>query len=180
MIPSGLTDNNIEFFAKDGELYSLQDGTRYRYPELPESHIDFLSNMLMDDTSAQDTMTGIPVANRIKIYGICRFGGCNFTPDASDEGDCIDMHEYYECGIRGVCPFEGKRCKDIVMPAGVLTSHMLKMMLLVTAGLINKEIADKLSIAKKTVDNTLVTITSRIGGRNRADIVRFVKERGIS
>lgn len=179
MIPSGLIDKNIEFFALDGELFSLQDGIRYRYPEMPEDHLMFLRNMLTEDTTAGNTLDGIPLANRLKIYGICRFGACNHIPDSTEEGDCADQNEYYDCGIRGVCPHEGKRCKDIVMPNGVLTAHMIKIIKLVAEGFIDKEIASKLGISVNTVNNHLATIITRTVSRTRVDITRFAKERGI-
>lgn len=179
MIPSGLTDNNIEFFAKDGELYSLQGGNKYKYPDLPQEHIEFLSNMLMEDTTGQDTLSGIPIYSRLKLYGICRFGACNNMPDSDENMTCLDNNEYFDCGIRGTCPYEGKRCKDIVMPGGLLTVHLIKIIKLIASGYIDKEIADKLEISVNTVNNHVANIISRIGGRTRVDITRFAKERGI-
>jgi len=179
MIPAGLTDLNIEFLAKDGQLYSIQDGVRYRYPTMPEPHINFLQETLEDDPEAKQTLLQYNPHDQVKLYGICRFGACNGTPDASESYECIDHHEYYDCGHRGECPFEGKRCKEMKVLNGVLTPHMIKIVALIGKGHINKEIADLMKIAENTVANHLATIISRIGVRTRVDVAVFAKEKGI-
>lgn len=179
MIPAGLTDMNIEFFAKDGDLFSIQDGKTYRYPEMPHAHTQFLIDRLVEDPSGQKTMIGIPVDQKLKIYGVCRFGACNHIPDSSENGECQDHQEYYDCGIRKRCPFEGKRCKEILTENGILTSHQVQIMILVAKGLLNKEIADVMEISESTVANHIASISVKINGRNRVDIAMYVKERGI-
>jgi DNA-binding CsgD family transcriptional regulator len=179
MIPAGLTDNNLEFFSLNGELYSLSNGIRHQIPECPVEHLQFLQNQLDADPIAQETLTNVPDDHKLKVYGICRFGACNSTPDGVDN-NCIDKTEYFDCGIRGRCEFEGKRCKELVTDAGVLSFRQLQIMILVSRGLLNKEIADQLNISENTVANHLANIHPKIGGRTRVDIATFVKERDIA
>lgn len=180
MIPSGLLDSNIEFFSQDGELFSIQDGTRYQFPHMPVKHLDFLEQVYLDDTTGQKTVEHLIPTNRVKVYSICRFGGCNSTPDATSVGDCMDNAEYFDCGIRGNCPHEGKRCKEIVAERGVISPRQLEIMKLVAEGLFNKEIADRLQISENTVANHLANIFDKLGDRSRVVITSFIKERGIS
>lgn len=180
MIPAGLADKNIEFFAQDGELYSIQDGKRYVFPSLPEEHTQFLLKMYQDDKIGQQTVLHLTPISRIKAYSICRFGGCNATPDLTQDGDCMDPSEYFDCGIRGNCPHEGKRCKEIVAERGVISPRQLEIMKLVAEGLFNKEIADRLQISESTVANHLANIFDKLGDRSRVVITSFIKERGIA
>lgn len=179
MIPAGLTDNNIEFFAVGRELYSIQDGKRFQYPDIPQKHAMFLIQELEADPIAQETLVSIPDEDKIRVYGICRFGACNATPDFT-ESECTDNNEYFDCGIRGRCEFEGKRCKELVIDSGILSFRQLQIMILVANGKINKEIADILHISENTVANHMVNIHQKIGGRTRVDIATFIKERGIA
>ena len=179
MIPSGLTDSNLEFFAHGRELFSLQNGNRYHYPDMPAEHLEFLQQTLELDTTGLETLNDVPEEDKIRVYGICRFGGCNATPDSSD-GECIDKSEYFDCGIRGRCQFEGKRCKELSTVNGILSFRQLQIMILVASGHINKEIADRLHISENTVANHLANIHQKIGGRTRVDITAFVKERSIA
>jgi DNA-binding CsgD family transcriptional regulator len=180
MIPAGLADKNIEFFAQDGELYSIQDGKRYKFPEMPDEHLSFLLKMYDEDLTGNQTVQHLTPKSRLKVYSICRFGGCNATPDLTSEGDCMDPSEYYDCGIRGTCPYEGKRCKEIVAERGVISPRQLEIMKLVASGLFNKEIADQLQISESTVANHLANIFDKLGDRSRVVITSFIKERGIA
>jgi len=178
MIPAGLTDSNLEFFAHGRELFSLQSGNRYQFPDMPAEHLIFLQQTLDEDTVAQETLATVPEDEKLRIYGICRFGGCNSIPDSTD-GECTDQSEYFDCGIRGRCEYEGKRCKEVVTYQGVITLRQLQIMILVSRGLLNKEIADQLNISEHTVANHMANIFVKIGGRNRVDISNFIKEKGI-
>lgn len=180
MIPAGLIDSNIEFFSQDGELFSIQDGKRYQFPHMPVNHLQFLEQVYREDISGQKTVEHLILNDRLKVYGICRFGGCNSTPDANADLDCMDNAEYFDCGIRGNCPHEGKRCKEIVAERGVISPRQLEIMKLVAAGLFNKEIADRLQISENTVANHLANIFDKLGDRSRVVITSFIKERGIA
>jgi DNA-binding CsgD family transcriptional regulator len=179
MIPAGLTDNNIEFFSHNGELFSVQDGQRYTYPSMPQSHLMFLYKQFAEDPAGRDSVSHLIDRDKLKTYSICRFGGCNSIPDASSNLDLLDASEYYDCGIRGNCPWEGKRCKEIVAEKGIITARQLEIMKLVALGLYNKEIADRLQISENTVANHLSNIFDKLGDRSRVIITSFIKERGI-
>ena len=179
MIPAGLTDQNVEFFASEGKLYSLSNGFRFQYPSMPAKHINFLKSELDKDQKALSTLEGLNDYDKIITYGICRFGGCNSTPDIT-ETECTDPHEYFNCGFRGNCKYEGIRCKEVVTEHGIISPRQLEIMSMVTNGLLNKEIANKLDISENTVQNHIANIIPKIGGRNRVDIASFMKEREIS
>lgn len=178
MIPSGLIDNNIEFFAHNNALYSLQNGQRSKFPEMPEDHIVFLQTQFGEDPHGRATVQHLPIADQLRIYSICRFGGCNDIPD-NTEGECTDDNEYYNCGFRGSCRHEGIRCKEVLAENGVISPRQLEVMKMVANGLLNKEIADRLKISENTVANHLAHIFDKIGNRSRVSITAFINERGI-
>lgn len=179
MIPAGLIDKNIEFFSQNGELYSIQNGERFTYPDMPQEHLVFLFNEFNTDDHGRATVVHLKKEAQLKAYSICRFGACNSTPDASADLDNLDPSEYFDCGIRGNCPHEGIRCKEIVAANGVISPRQLEIMKLVAGGLFNKEIADRLKISENTVQNHIANIFDKIGDRSRVVITSFVKERGI-
>jgi two-component system, NarL family, nitrate/nitrite response regulator NarL len=63
--------------------------------------------------------------------------------------------------------------------AGKLTAREAETVVMVTAGLANKEIADKLCISEGTVKRHLHNIYERLGVNSRLGLFRYVKENGI-
>lgn len=179
MIPAGIIDNNVEFFAHNNALYSLQNGQRRQFPNMPEEHLQFLETQFCKDVIGRATVQHLLVDDQLRIYSICRFGGCNDIPDNTD-GECTDDKEYFNCGFRGSCKYEGIRCKEVAAVGGVISPRQLEIMKLVSIGLYNKEIADRLSISENTVANHLANIFDKIGDRSRVTISNFIKERGIA
>ncbi len=54
-----------------------------------------------------------------------------------------------------------------------ITIREIEVLKLIVGGLSNKEIADKLILSKRTVDNHRVNLMRKIGAKNTADIVRL-------
>lgn len=176
---AGLFTPGIEFVAYGEELFSLQDGIKRSFSDFTPEQVNIISRELDHDPIAQITLIGISDSEKLKQYAICRWGACNSTSDFDEDGDLSEV-EYYDCGHRGKCPYEGKRCKEITAPCGVLSFRQVEIMKLVTEGLLNKEIADKAGLSENTVATHLQNIIIKIGGRNRVDIATFIKERGIA
>jgi len=60
-----------------------------------------------------------------------------------------------------------------------LSSRESEVLNLIVEGLNNKEIADKLIISKRTVDNHRANLMKKLGARNTADIVRIALNKGL-
>ncbi len=63
-------------------------------------------------------------------------------------------------------------------PSGVLSERELQIVELVTAGLTNQEIAEKLEISKRTVDNHISNILAKTATGNRVALVRWALQWG--
>ncbi|HEY9640827.1 MAG TPA: response regulator transcription factor [Coleofasciculaceae cyanobacterium] len=61
---------------------------------------------------------------------------------------------------------------------GVLSERELQIVELVAAGLTNQEIAEKLEISKRTVDNHISNILTKTGTGNRVALVRWALQWG--
>lgn len=178
MIPAGMTDGNIEFFAHNGKLYSLSGGVKYEWPDLPDEHISLLQSEMYRDKRAYKTLESFSEMDKIKVFGICRFGSCNSVPDFTGSC-CTDGNEYYDCGLRTRCAFEGIRCSEVVTGNGVITARQLQIMRMVSTGMLDKEIAAGLDISENTVHNHIQNIFQKIGGNSRVDIATFVLRRNL-
>lgn len=175
---AGLFSSGIEFVAFSNTLFSFQNGVKRVFEDFTSEQISFLERELSADEKAQKTLTSKNHSENLRQFGICRFGACNETVDFTDKGKKSDT-EYYNCGLRGTCPHEGKRCHEISASGGVLSFRQVEIMKLVTDGLINKEIAIQLNLSENTVATHIQNIILKIGGRNRVDIATFIKDRGI-
>lgn len=60
----------------------------------------------------------------------------------------------------------------------VLSDRELQIVELVTAGLTNQEIAEKLEISKRTVDNHISNILTKTATSNRVELVRWALKWG--
>jgi len=60
----------------------------------------------------------------------------------------------------------------------VLSERELQIVELVTGGLTNQEIAEKLEISKRTVDNHISNILTKTGTGNRVELVRWALKWG--
>lgn len=61
---------------------------------------------------------------------------------------------------------------------GVLSKRELQIVELVTAGLTNQEISEKLAISKRTVDNHVSNVLTKTGTGNRVTLVRWALQSG--
>lgn len=78
-------------------------------------------------------------------------------------------------GVRGVP--RGPRLSTRANPAN-LTARQVEVLELVAQGLTNAEIADRLVVSKRTVDNHLATILARLGVTSRQSAVEAVRSLG--
>jgi len=60
-----------------------------------------------------------------------------------------------------------------------ITERELDVLVLIVEGLSNKEIADKISVSKRTVDNHRFNLMRKLGAKNTADVVRLSFLKGL-
>jgi DNA-binding NarL/FixJ family response regulator len=73
---------------------------------------------------------------------------------------------------------EGTMSSSEAQNLGVLSERELQIVELVAAGLTNQEIAEKLEISKRTVDNHISNILTKTGTGNRVALVRWALQWG--
>jgi DNA-binding NarL/FixJ family response regulator len=65
------------------------------------------------------------------------------------------------------------------VPDDLLTARELEVVKLIAEGMINREIADELVIAEKTVERHRANILEKLGMRDRVELTRYAIRRGL-
>src|SRR5690606_14910480 len=115
--------------------------------------------------------------DRIYRYILCSFGGLDKTPDINVNGE-VHHSEYYECGLRGTCKFEGKLCWSIKVANGFLTRSEIEILKYIR--LADKQIADVLNKSPETILSHMQNIRAKTGEADKVNLAIFAIEKGIS
>jgi len=180
-VTAGLFGNEVEIFYYGAEVYAIYQGKRLAFNEWPGKLYDYLAADMQKHPLAVEAMDELGVTDfrdRLWIYARCRFGSFDGKPDISADGRVLHT-EYYDCGLRGECSFEGRICSHMKVEQGYLTPREIDIMRLAAEDFMNKEIAYKLNISVKTVPVHKRNMLRKIGGRRNGDIIRFAVEHNI-
>lgn len=180
-LPSGLQDEGFEFYVVDSNIYCLHNGRRHSYNEIPEEvfriidedmvkHPEAIKALVDWDMTEQDEMR--------KQYIYCRFGGFDMEADITPAGT-IDHTEYFECGRRGRCSYEGKLCSSIKVENGHLTKQEIRILKLIAVGLLNKQIGDELNISEDTVSSHCQNIQQKTGLKGKPEMAAFAQRKNL-
>lgn len=152
-LPGGLVDDSAEFFIHQNDIKCLYQGKAHSYDEIPSHIMDAVEADMMQHPKALEALAKWGITNaedQIKQYIFCRFGGFDSNPDISDNGD-IHHREYFDCGRRGNCAYEGKLCPSVKVAHGELSKREIEVLRLIGLGRLDKEICDDLGIALDTL-----------------------------
>jgi DNA-binding CsgD family transcriptional regulator len=178
-LPSFLESVNHEFISIDGKLFQVQVKlVPFKYVE-PLTRQRLMDEMEADHdaVSALDKL-GIPFKDaRLEKYVECNYGGFDDVADYDKKDGA--HHEYFDCGLRGSCPVEGKLCKRIKVENGSLTSREIEIIKLIGQDKMDKEIADILDISLNTATTHRQNITRKMGGITKAGIAAFASQKGL-
>lgn len=164
-LPPGLEDNGVEFYIHDNDIKCLHKGIIYKWGEFPQFILDIVKNDMVAHPEAIKALLNWDLrqpVEQIKQYIICRFGGFDNDPDIDKEGKII-YTEYFDCGRRGNCAYEGKLCSTIQAVEGYLTKRELEVLKLVATNKKNSEIAELLFISEETVSTHNQNIQKKLG-----------------
>lgn len=175
-IPAGLMDDNFEFFQWRGVLMVLSGGRVRAFERLPARDPVVLK--------VKQDMAGHPAAmaalddmgitgrlDRMVRYIRCRYGNLDGNPDITVDGSTSD--EYWDCGLRGNCKYEGTLCGKVKAPGGDFTSRELQVIQLLSRDLPNKLIADDMGVSTITVNTHIQNINHKIGSHSKYGIVAY-------
>lgn len=146
-----LSTESVEFFHNDTMLMVIEEGVIKPFADISLSILDLLSTELDADEEATEALNKMRITDpalRLEQFATCRYGDFNNRPDI--HGGDRDL-EYYDCGQRGVCKFEGRLCKRMNAQYGVLTRAELRIIKLVTSDLSDEEIACRLFLSIHTI-----------------------------
>lgn len=155
------------------DLVLIQHSGFTHWADWPKNVKDLLSADLDKDLVAQSTVDHIESSDQ-KLYEFtkCRYGALNKTPDIID-GELVDDQEYFDCGLRGECPWEGKRCNQIKGENGYLGAREITIIKEIAKDLTNDQIAKKLFISPHTVKTHIDNIRFKLATNSKAGIVAF-------
>lgn len=179
-LPAGLLDDNCEFFTQGTEVYAVYKGKVIPYAEFPEELIELLKADLAKYPEAVKALIDLNLLDDVSMlwqYTRCRFGG--FAGEADIENGELKHTEYFECGHRGTCKYEGKLCQSIKVQNGHLTKREIEVLKCIADGLLDKEIADTLNISINTVPVFKKNIQEKAGLTRKHDMARFAIQKNI-
>lgn len=177
MINPAIVGQGVEFFVHKDELYSIVNGHTYTWPETPQWVKELAQVELDADPMAQASLNlwGLKGDDALRQFCICRKGSFNHTPDIGDDADC----EYYDCGKREACAYEGKCCRALSVNGEVLGFRELQCIRLIAAGITDKMIAEHMGISINTVTTHVANIRNKINCPTRTAIAAWAFTKGI-
>jgi DNA-binding CsgD family transcriptional regulator len=180
MINQAILGHGIEFFVDADELYAIVNGTTHPWHEVPELVKQQLQSELNADAMATVSLKkwGLDGDHALRQFATCRFGGFNHQADLSNDKD--SDNEYYDCGHRGACAYEGRLCHTIrVNDEHLLGFRELQVIRLIGAGLLDKQIADVMGISVNTVTSHVANIRTKTNSPTRTAIAAWAFDKGI-
>jgi len=180
-LPPGLEDNGVEFYVFNNEIKCLHAGMRYSWGEFPEWILDHIEQDMLANPDAIKALIDWDLTEKsemVRQYIICRFGGFDGAPDITSDGHVIHA-EYFECGRRGRCSYEGKLCSAIKVGNDHLTKQEINVLKKVAAGKPNKTIATELFISEETVSSHNQNIQKKLGVGSKVEMATWAVKRNI-
>lgn len=173
-LPAGLTDDHVEFFAKGDEVFAIVQSQLLPMRDWPQWLMDAVEEDMARHPRAIEALVQADIVGRMEMieqYIKCRFSALDNEPDVISGK--LQSPEYTDCSLRGSCPYEGRLCELLKAPFGTLTHREIEVLRLIPEGMLDKEIADQLSISPLTVQVFMKSIREKTGAKNKAELVRF-------
>lgn len=164
-IPDALISGSIEFFVYDGDIFCLHNGKVYPFDEIPERIINKVRNDMKKNKKAIKALNNWKILDeqkRMRQYISCRFGAFDNAPDISETGEAINT-EYFNCGNRGRCAYEGIICQKIAVKTGVLNKREITALKMIGRGMQDREICIELGISENTFRHTKDSLRKKSG-----------------
>ncbi|MGJ1368215.1 response regulator transcription factor [Sphingobacterium spiritivorum] len=182
-LPAGLDGKGVEFFfsQETKDIKCLHNGRTYIWEEIPQNILEIIADDMAANPEAVKALKDWNIHNAeemLKQYTFCRFGGFDNEPDIDSDAQ-ISYTEYFDCGMRGQCKYEGKICATIKVANGVLTKQELQVLKLVAEGLLNKEIAERLNISEHTVNSHNQNIQQKGNFNRKFEMIAFAKDKNL-
>ena len=180
-LPPGLSDSHMEIWADENmDIFILKDGRKQSLNEIDKE----TKQMLYDDmlqhpfsVACLNKMGFIRRPAMLKQYLACRYGNFDHTPDFTSEGNTNS--DYFNCGKRGSCRFEGKLCDKIKVAKGYLTKTEIHVVQMMALDLPDKQIAEILGMAENTLKNHKAAIFEKMEVHSKVGMASFAFEHSL-
>ncbi|WP_336828474.1 helix-turn-helix transcriptional regulator [Sphingobacterium multivorum] len=182
-LPAGIEDNGYEFFwsNRDQVLKCTHAGRVWIWGDFPQEAIDIVCEDMAAHPEVILDIRDWNVTDKdemIALYIFCRFGKFDTEPDINANGT-IGYAEYFDCGKRGTCKYEGRICTTLKVENGELTKRELETLKLVAKGKLNKEIADIMEISEHTVNSHITNIQQKGNFFKKYEMILFAKDKNL-
>ncbi|WP_231489864.1 response regulator transcription factor [Pedobacter sp. Leaf170] len=175
---AGLVDKGVEFFVHQNEIKCVHDGKTFTYEEFPQWIFDKISDDMLSNPEALKSLAkweNLSQEDYMRQYIYCRYGGLDTEPDISVEGE-LSYAEYFDCGLRGTCNYEGKLCCTIKVANGHLTKSEIEILKRIDKSY--KIIADELFVSTDTVSGHIQNIMKKTELNNKVELAIFATKKG--
>ncbi len=194
-----------ELFAAEPDIEVV--GAETDPGEVPAAAARLNPDVLIQDLSMGGQLTGLEVIRRVRlqspgtriivlsmhsslssIYEAMQHGATGYVSKLADmqqlvvavrgvrEGrrhlECLYTEEQLDSYAREIS-------RDASRPLGGLTPREIEVLTLVAHGRTSSEIAEALHIGRRTVETHRASVSSKLGVRNQAELVRYAIERGL-
>ena len=167
----GLLCEGTEFF-KDGQTDRFfYNGSVRSFNELPSYYIELVREEIERRPDAKDELTRMhpnSEMKRVQQFIHCNFSGLDFTPDI--KGGVLQQGEYWDCPLRGICPGEGKICKQLTYQEQIITAVEIKMIKLSVTDMTNEVIAESLRLPLETFNLIKKRLYKRLSINTQQDL----------
>lgn len=172
----GLTDCNVEIFASDyPRCIATYGGRRIGFWELPNREIDRIRALAFADKTAMKTFReeGITDPDEItESWAWCNLGRFDTIPDIETRTGRVNL-EFHNCGRRGKCKFEFRRCKRVRTSNDSLTPRETIYVQLTAYGLSDREIASRMNQKPNSMISLAQRVREKVGVDSRAGLASW-------
>lgn len=175
---AGLVDKGVEFFVHQNEVKCVHDGRTYTFDEFPNWIIEKIETEMLNDKEAIKSLSqweNLSSSDYLRQYIYCKYGGLDSEPDINIQGISTTA-EYFDCGLRGSCKYEGKLCSTIKVDHGHLTKTELEVLKRIDKSY--KIIADEMNISIDTVSGHIQNIMKKTGLTSKVELAIFATKKG--
>jgi DNA-binding NarL/FixJ family response regulator len=174
---------------------------------VPDAVVRLKPDVLIQDLSMGSTLTGLAVIRMVRecapdtrivvlsmhstlatIAEVMSHGALGYVSKLADPQQLVAAVRTVHGGKRHVGgPFTGEQIEAYARdakhgagrPLNVLTPREIEVLILVAHGRTSSEIGEALQIGRRTVESHRASVSSKLGARTQAALVRYAIERGL-
>lgn len=167
------SDNNVEFIGvrKTKQVIWMQNGCSHYFSDLPIQYFNLLKRAYLKDHKAQRFLIQVTddLSRQIELFTYYMYGELDTTPDI--QNGVLSTSENFRDTKN--CPSLLWNSKNINIGNHILTPRQIVIIDLMAKGLADKQIADAIGIAHKTLDNHKQTLFKALNVHSKFDILKL-------